>query len=149
MGGQNRQAHRGGRKTPTQDTRDMVRSDGKLGGFELPDPMDYIGAEEWHPATVAWWESWRASPQGVQMMTEPDWHFLLETALIHHNMWKNGRWEFASEVRMRCAKFGATPADRKALRIEVDVPEVFPVGESKASPENMTSINDRRSRMVS
>lgn len=140
--------HAGGRKT--KDTRDAVRSDGKLGGFELPDASLYLGPDEteWHPATVAWWDAWRASPQAVLMMTEPDWHFLLETALIHHTMWKNGRWEFASEVRMRTAKLGATPADRKALRLDIEIPEVFPVGETKATPDNMVSINDRRGRLT-
>ena len=144
MAGNGRQA--GGRKT--KDTRDVVRSDGRLGGFELPDPMEYIGEEEWHPATVAWWDAWRASPQAVQMMTEPDWHFLLETALIHHNMWRNGRWEFASEVRMRGAKLGVTPADRKALKLEVEVPEEYPVGREKKVEGNVTSIDERRSRLV-
>ena len=144
MAGNGRQA--GGRKT--KDTRDSVRSDGKLGGFELPDPMEYIGEEEWHPATVAWWDAWRASPQAVMMMTEPDWHFLLETALIHHNMWKNGRWEFASEVRMRGAKLGVTPADRRALKLEIEVPEEYPVGKTAKTPDNMVSISDRRKRIA-
>ena len=145
MAGNGRQA--GGRKT--KDTRDVVRSDGRLGGFDLPDPELYLGpGESWHPATVAWWDSWRASPQAVQMMTDPDWHFLLETALIHHNMWGNGRWEFASEVRMRCAKLGVTPADRKALKMDVEVPEEYPVGKAKSADDNVTSIDDRRSRLV-
>lgn len=146
MGGQNRKAHSGGR--PASDTRAIVHSDGRLGGFELPDPEIYIGEPEWHPATIEWWQSWRESPQAVQMMTGPDWHALLETALIHHNMWKNGRWEFAGEVRQRTAKYGATPADRKALKIEVEIPEEYPVGNAEAKPENVASINERRKRLA-
>lgn len=43
-------------------------------------------------------------------------------------MWLNGRWEFANEIRMRVAKFGATPADRRALKFEIEVREEHPVG---------------------
>lgn len=78
--------------------------------------------------TVQWWEEWRRSPQAAAMATEVDWRFLLDTALIHHSMWMNGRWEFANEIRMRVAKFGATPADRRALKFEIEVREEHSVG---------------------
>lgn len=80
------------------------------------------------------------------MVTDVDWDFLLDTALVHHNMWKNGRWEFANEVRMRVAQFGATPAARRALNQEIEVPEQHPVGNAKSS--NVTSIADRRKRLA-
>ncbi|HTI28265.1 MAG TPA: hypothetical protein VL652_45200, partial [Kutzneria sp.] len=66
----------------------------------------------------AWWDTWRRSPQ-AQTFTETDWDFLLDTALMHHTMWLKGRWEFASELRLRAAKFGATPEDRARLRMQV------------------------------
>lgn len=128
--------------------KELIRSDGKLRGFELPDGYltDKHGEEEdWHPATIAWWDAWRRSPQAAAMLSEPDWYELLNTALIHHNMWKNGRWEFASEVRLRVAKFGATPEDRNRLRMEIDVPEQAPVGNRKGS---VTDLSSRRSRMA-
>jgi hypothetical protein len=111
--------------------RDVIKSDGLVGGFPLPE--DALRGkdgeiEDWHPMTVQWWEAWRASPQGTRMMSEPDWYFLLDTALMHHAMWANGRWEFAAEVRLRSAKFGATPEDRLRLKQEIEVPEQFPVG---------------------
>jgi len=112
-------------------------------GFELPDDVlpqlkldgelqwDLDGLpirEEWHPQTVRWWRHWRTSPQASRMLSEPDWDFLLDTALMHHKMWSQGRWDFAAELRLRVAKFGATPEDRLRLRSEIVVPDVSPVG---------------------
>ena len=115
------------------EVRDTVKSDGRLGGWALPEGVLGVDAKtgaqiEWHPQTVAWWDAWRASPQGTRMVTEPDWQFLLDTALMHHSMWANQRWDFAAEVRLRAAKFGATPEDRMRLKFEIAVDETFPVG---------------------
>lgn len=131
--------------------RDLVKSDGKLGGFELPDDVLPVNAdgerETWHPQTVRWWSNWRRSPQGVRMMTEPDWDYLLDTALLHHQMWMSGgrNSERAAEIRLRVAEFGSTPAARMRLRIEIEVPEEFPVGDRG---QNVTSIHDRRKRIT-
>lgn len=95
--------------------KSIVSTDGELRGPALPD--DAI-PEPWHPRTLAWWTTWRRSPQ-AQTFTDTDWDFLLDTALMHHTMWSKGRWEFASELRLRAAKFGATPEDRARLRIQV------------------------------
>lgn len=128
----------------------LIKSDGKRRGIKLPEGMllDKDGEEEdWHPATQAWWEAWRTSPQASHMLSEPDWFFLLDTALIHHNMWKNGRWEFASEVRLRVGKFGSTPEDRMRLRQEIQVPESSPVG-TKRGNNSVASLDERRKRMA-
>lgn len=76
----------------------------------LPDGFD------WHPQTQIWWQMWADSPQG-RMFTATDWSFLLDTALMHSAMWSNGQWTLAAEVRLRVAKFGATPEDRARLRM--------------------------------
>lgn len=139
MAGQNRRAQKSG------DSRQMLRSDGKLGGYELPEGVLPDG-ELWHPVTMRWWDSFRASPQATLMATDVDWDFLLDTALIHHNMWKNGRWEFANEVRMRVAQFGATPAARRALKMEIEVPEPFSVGVPASG--NVTRMDDARKKRL-
>lgn len=146
-----------------EPVRESVRSDGKLGGFPLPagvlpilpkaqwsDP-EVPEREEWHPVTVQWWENWRRSPQGTRMLTEPDWDYLLDTALLHHQMWMSGgkNSERAAEIRLRAAEFGATPAARARLRMEVEVPdgEAFPAG----NEGNVTDIQhaaDRRKRVA-
>jgi hypothetical protein len=79
------------------------------------------------------------------MLSEPDWFFLLDTALMHHQMWSNGKWEFAAEIRLRVAKFGATPEDRLRLKQEIEAP-VPEVG-SKAGT-NVMSLNERRRRIT-
>lgn len=85
---------------------------------ELPDlGVDNDGIPiEWHPRTVDWWETWKRS-ELAKDFTASDWSFLLDTALMHHAMWSRGQWTLAAEVRLRVAKFGATPEDRARLRI--------------------------------
>lgn len=70
----------------------------------------------WHPRTVDWWSMWAGS-ELAKDFTATDWSFLLDTALMHHAMWSKGQWTLAAEVRLRVAKFGATPEDRARLRI--------------------------------
>lgn len=85
---------------------------------ELPDlGLDDKGEkQEWHARTAAWWSMWARSAQ-ADTFTETDWSFLLDTALMHHAMWAKGHWTLAAEVRLRVAKFGATPEDRARLRM--------------------------------
>jgi hypothetical protein len=98
-----------------------VSADDSLRGPDLPLGVLPDG-EDWHPRTKAWWWTWRRSPQ-AQTFTATDWDFLIDTALMHHTMWLKGRWEFASELRLRAAKFGATPEDRARLRMQVTQPD--------------------------
>ena len=152
------------RRSRARDTpvREVIKSDGRVGGFDLPDdvlPQIKMGGklmfdedglpirEEWHPQTVRWWNGWRESPQSTKMMTQPDWDYLLDTALLHHQMWVSGgrNSERAAEIRLRVATFGATPADRLRLKLEVEVPDEFEVGDSG----NVTSIDvERRRRLM-
>lgn len=81
---------------------------------EAPElPVDY----PWHPQTKRWWETWRQSPMAA-IMGPTDWDFLLDTALMHHALWDGGHWTVAAELRLRVAKFGATPEDRLRLRLQ-------------------------------
>jgi hypothetical protein len=71
----------------------------------------------------------------AEVMGAIDWIYMLDTALMHHMMWDKGRWEFAAEVRLRLAQFGATPLDRMRLRIvwadadnkDAVIPQTVPV----------------------
>jgi len=114
---------------------------GVLYGDPLPEgvlPDD----EEWHPQTLALWDSLRRSPllAGEHAM---GWQFLIDTALMHHVMWTKGRWEFASEVRLRVAKFGATPEDRMRLKVKIETPQQPSAGVSSPSVTNIRSRRDR------
>ncbi|MEV4939548.1 hypothetical protein [Streptomyces zaomyceticus] len=129
----------------------MITPDDELRGPELPEGV--LGVDEetgeflpWHPRTVAWWESWRSSAQ-AQTFVATDWDFLIDTALMHHTMWAKGRWEFASEVRLRAAKFGATPEDRARLKLKVDDPTNAPQRPVQAAG-NVTDITSRKARLT-
>jgi len=107
----------------------VVAQDDELRGPNLPDDA-LPDAELWHPRTMSWWDTWRRSAQ-AQTFTATDWDFLIDTALMHHTMWSKGRWEFASELRLRAAKFGATPEDRARLRMQVTPQPAAPAAEEK------------------
>ena len=90
----------------------VVSADGQVRGPDLPTDID------WPERTRRWWETWRTSPQ-AKSLTETDWDFLLDTALLHARLWA-GDGKVAGELRLRVAKFGATPEDRARLRMQID-----------------------------
>lgn len=80
----------------------------------MPQP-DLPDALEWPAATRDWWAMWGTSPLSADF-TATDWSYLLDTALLHARVW-SGQPSHAAELRLRVAKFGATPEDRARLRI--------------------------------
>ncbi|MGI9084731.1 MAG: hypothetical protein ACR2FE_05490 [Aeromicrobium sp.] len=84
----------------------------------LPEEID------WPEATLAWWQTWRTSAQ-AKTFTDTDWSFLLDTALLHMDFWDGDR-SVAAELRLRAAKFGATPEDRARLKLEIGDPSATP-----------------------
>lgn len=126
---------------------DQLSDSGELYGPDLPDV--FPEGESWHPQTVAWWDAIRRFPL---LKDEPDigWQFLIDTALMHHTMWTKGRWEFSSEVRLRIAKYGATPEDRMRLKIKIQPPADKGTS-TDPTPDpsgNVTSISSRRDRLT-
>lgn len=77
----------------------------------------------WPTVTRRWWKMWRESPLSAEY-TETDWSFLLDTAYMHALYWK-GDHRVAAELRLRVAKFGATPEDRARLRIQFAVADTL------------------------
>lgn len=71
---------------------------------------------EWPARTREWWRMWGESPLSADY-TQTDWDFLLDTARLHAAFW-SGDMKQAPELRLRVAKFGATPEDRARLRIQ-------------------------------
>lgn len=100
-------------------------ADDQVRGPDLP------GGIEWPVVTLAWWTTWRNSPQAAAF-TDTDWDFLVDTALLHARFWK-GDEKVAGELRLRVAKFGATPEDRARLRMQIGDP---------AEPKKSTGSSD-------
>ena len=75
---------------------------------------------------------WGESAQAAHF-TATDWEFLLETALLHARFW-GGEASLAGELRLRVAKFGATPEDRQRLRYEfAEEPPPKPTSQGRVS----------------
>lgn len=72
---------------------------------------------DWCKATKDWWKVWGASPLSADF-SATDWSFLADTALLHQQLWGEGNINVLPELRLRVAKFGATPEDRARLRIQ-------------------------------
>jgi hypothetical protein len=99
------------------------------------------GDEKWPQRTREWWAMWGASPQAAHF-TATDWEFLLETALLHAKFW-SGETSVAGELRLRVAKFGATPEDRARLRMQFAQAEI---GEDQA--QRRRTSRDRRGALT-
>ena len=118
----------------------VVAADGEKHGPELPD------AHEWPSATLAWWETWRECALASRF-TATDWAFLLDTAVLHAEFWLGDR-SVAAELRLRAAKFGATPEDRARLRIEVGDPNGKPGSTTRLQTKESRSRRDRLLKAV-
>jgi hypothetical protein len=80
-------------------------------------PKDLLAdGQDWHAATRRWWGRWCRSPLTADW-TPLDWSELEACAVLHHEFMKKRTFTLASELRLRMAKFGATPEDRARLRI--------------------------------
>lgn len=129
----------------------VVEADGELRGPELPDGrLGWVNGErmsvDWPQATVDWWETWRSSPM-TKTWTTTDWNFLLDTALLHAQYW-SGDLSVAAELRLRVAKFGATPEDRARLKLEVAKPADPPSARPAQSGRTRTARKARILRVV-
>lgn len=82
-------------------------------------PRDLLPqGDEWHPATVRWWNRWCRSPLAADL-PEVDWSELEIIAVLHHKFMRQRSVMIASEMRQRISSFGATPIDRARLRYQV------------------------------
>jgi hypothetical protein len=83
--------------------------------FESAEAPELPADLEADPHVAAWWDTWRASPQ-AEHFGSTDWAFLLETAYLVAAFY-GGDLKLAAEIRLRVAKYGATPEDRARLRM--------------------------------
>lgn len=143
------------RQRARDNKRTTITWDGtSFWGEPLPENVPFAqkgdpdGVLKWHPMTVQWWDAWRRWPK-LENAHPVMWNFLLATALMVNQMWNNGRWDFAGEIRLREGKFGATPADLRSLGYdyELEGTDVDEDGEPK-KPGTVTDLGSRRARLV-
>lgn len=100
--------------------------------------MDLLpDGDEWHPATLRWWKRWCDSPL-AQNLPAVDWSELEACAVLHHEYMRKRTFTLASELRLRMAAYGATPADRARLRYSVATADEKDERRSKVAPERQT-----------
>lgn len=119
---------------------------------ELPDFEIEVDGElvefVWPARTREWWRMWRDSPLSREF-TSTDWSELLDTAVLHARFWR-GDVKLAPELRLRVAKFGATPEDRARLRItfaqadEADEKRAVPKPSSRARRGGLKALPEER-----
>ncbi|NMM93881.1 hypothetical protein [Bifidobacterium oedipodis] len=114
-------------------------------GPELPAVRPDDGME-WLPLVKRWYESVRTSPLAQRMGVEPDWFFVMETALLMDDFWrqKRGRNIAAAEIRQRCAMIGVTPKARNDLKF--DAPQADDLMASTGAGSNVVNMDDFRRR---
>lgn len=92
----------------------------------------------WPARTREWWQMWADSPLSSEF-TSTDWSELLDTAMLHARFWR-GDHKVAPELRLRVAKFGATPEDRARLRISFA--QADEADERRATPKRSARYRD-------
>jgi len=80
----------------------------------LPDFMP--DGSPWPDETIAFWAALAEYPLSVDW-TLIEWLYHMDTAVLHGEFWLTGKATYASELRLRLAKIGATAEDRARLRI--------------------------------
>ena len=118
-----------------------IADTGELAGPELPQGVLADG-ESWLPQTQALWAELRRSPL---MRDEPSltWTYMIDTAVLHHDMWQHGELKHAAELRLRLAKIGITPEDRQRLKVRITQRV-----EAPQAPAGVADIAARRARLT-
>ncbi|UVK59021.1 terminase small subunit [Microbacterium phage Cen1621] len=109
---ENRQRERDTRRRAGEFTH--VEADGELRGPEL------VG--NYSPATLAWYDVWRRSPQAA-LFESTDWLRLALLAPMVERHLESPSAAAMSEIRMNEERLGATYADRLRARIAIDRPD--------------------------
>lgn len=153
------------RNAPIYD-KVQIRWDGQSRGPELPLGLPGI---KWSTRTIAWWETWRNSPQAMVML-DTDWELMLETALLHNQFWsprresvtgKDGKIKkqivprspaelrsLAAEIRQRLEAMGGSYADRqrRGMKILTDNDEALEDEQIKLDAQDAVNYAEKLAR---
>lgn len=112
-------------------TRDNVRR-----GPELP------GYVVWDERTVAWYESWRVSPQ-AQVFEVTDWKRLELLAYLVNDFFATPDKGLLAEIRLNEERLGALWTDRQRARMRIVAPQLV----TEQQP-GMAGVVDARARFA-
>lgn len=135
-----------------------LKWDGVQRGPDLPLGLPGI---KWSTMTIKWWDTWRNSAQAM-LMIDTDWQYMLETALLHNQLWTPKKEAFtgtdgkikrravprpaaelrglAGEIRQRLESFGATFRDRQKNGIKIQDQDEF-LREQEISQAAQDTVN--------
>lgn len=116
------------------DVQATVTPDAKLRGPDL--------GGTWSPNTVAWYETWRRSPQAALFLAT-DWGRLQMMAPLVESYfgWPNDKK--LAEIRQNESLLGATHVDRLRARIKVELEPAETV-----TPPGVTALDEYRARLT-
>lgn len=115
-------------------------------GPEVPTP-ELPGGHDYDSRTLAWYETWRSSPQASTFLPT-DWQRLHMLAELVQQYWEEPRKELLAEVRLNEASLGGTAADRMRLRWTVAEPEGPAPRRTAAKGRSAASRRDRVLKVV-
>lgn len=94
----------------------------------MTDQLDLPDTIQWPDLTREWWKA-LGSLEGADEFTAMQWHYLLDTALLHAAVWGNGDFTKHGELGKRMDAFGVTPASMARLgrgKSSVSAPRAAP-----------------------
>ncbi|MES6771954.1 hypothetical protein U6Y75_12505 [Cutibacterium acnes] len=62
------------------------------------------GSREWCEETVRWWGVWGEDPR-AQYVSDEEWLFLLDAAVLHDAVWREGRADLVASLRAHVKTF--------------------------------------------
>ncbi|SCL33046.1 hypothetical protein GA0070616_4621 [Micromonospora nigra] len=142
---------RGTMHAPKSDAARRRRNAPTHGETILPDDDVVRGPElatltagrEFRPETVAWFDTWRRSPQAAVFIAT-DWLRLATLAPIVDAYWRRPSAAALSEIRMNEERLGATVVDRMRARMRVESGDETAEGDL---PAGVSSLAERRAAL--
>lgn len=101
------------------------------------------GGHDYDSRTLAWYETWRGSPQAATFLPT-DWQRLHMLAQLVQQYWEEPKKELLAEIRLNESSLGGTAADRMRLRWTVAEPEA----PTTRRPAKARSAAQRRDRVL-
>ncbi|MFG3715793.1 hypothetical protein [Micromonospora sp. NPDC047730] len=133
------EATRRRRNTPTHGET-VLPDDDEVRGPEL---ADLTAGREFRAETVAWFETWRRSPQAAVFIAT-DWLRLATLAPIVDAYWRRPSAAALSEIRMNEERLGATVVDRMRARMRVETDDEAAEDDL---PAGVASLTERRAAL--